>query len=71
MSSHTTDLYAGDRKFLFEWPKSSLVKIKDTVDYLSSLDVGQVVAVWENWQKQKRRRHSSILDNPELFFFGM
>ena len=68
MSSHTTDLYVKSKKFIFEWPESRLPKIQDTVDYLSARDVGEVVAVWESKQKRNRRRHSSILDNPQLYF---
>lgn len=68
MSTMTTDLYVRDKKFVFEWPETGLAKIKDTVDYLSALDVGEVVAVWENRNRRKRWSCSSILDDPELYF---
>lgn len=47
MSSHTTDLYVREGKFALEWPKSGFTKFQDKVDYLSALDIRQVVAVWE------------------------
>ena len=51
------------------WPQSGLPMIKDTVDYLSAFGIGNIVAVWDTGNKNKRkRRHSSILDNPELCF---
>ena len=63
-----TNLIVGDRKFVFEWPKSGLAKIKDVVNFLESKDVGKVVAVWEKKKRgRRRRRASSILDDPELY----
>ena len=43
----TTDIYVGDEKTVFECPLSRFAKIKDTVDYVSALGLGDVVAVWD------------------------
>jgi hypothetical protein len=47
---------------------TGLVYVKDEVDYLPGLGISDVVAVRDTKEKRKRRRHSSIMDNPKVFF---
>lgn len=53
MPLFTTDIYIGDEKTVFEWSLSRLAKIKDTVDYVSALGLGDVVAVWDTKKTQQ------------------